>query len=148
MSTKTISAYCRQCDGHHYTDKRLQPLQIAYRVFNGDTCACKVMKYLTRLKNDWGLQIDKAEHVLEIYIEDIQYSPIRALTPLQEGLLTEFISQEPEEVRGALTNILMHMVNCQLAYVPHARHASMRDMLEHNFQIIRDFRCGETTDDN
>lgn len=53
----------KQVGGKHYTDMKIQPLQLAYMVANGDSCFCKVAKYISRTKNTDDFR--KAVDVLE-----------------------------------------------------------------------------------
>jgi hypothetical protein len=52
-----------QIDGKHYTDQKLQPVQLA-EMLGATPEFCKVSKYLTRQKNDKFVNIDKADHCI------------------------------------------------------------------------------------
>jgi len=58
-----MTAWDKQVGGSHYTSMKIQPLQLAYMVANGDSCFCKVAKYIARTKNTDDLQ--KAIDVIE-----------------------------------------------------------------------------------
>lgn len=105
-----MSAFDTQIDGTHYKDKAIQPVQLAYAVFGGDTLACKVSKYLTREKDGWESQIGKAQHCLEMFAEMVPSSPIPPLDLARQLVLEQFVVQEPEPVRAALKDILAYMI--------------------------------------
>ena len=58
-----MTAWDKQVGGSHYTSMKIQPLQLTYMVANGDSCFCKVAKYIARTKNTDDLQ--KAVDVIE-----------------------------------------------------------------------------------
>lgn len=105
-----MSAFDTQVGGDHYKKKAIQPIQLAYAVFGGDTLACKVSKYLTREKEGWEAQIGKAQHCLEMFTEMVPSSPIPPLDLARQLILEQFVVQEPEPVRAALKSILTYMI--------------------------------------
>jgi hypothetical protein len=52
-------------DGTHYTDMKMQPLELAWRI-KATPAFTKVAKYTTRVKDDPIEQMDKAIHCCEI----------------------------------------------------------------------------------
>ncbi len=102
-----MSAFNTQVNGTHYKDKAIQPIQLAYAVFGGDTCACKIAKYLTREKDDWITQIEKAEHVFQMFREiPSTCNPIANQPDYAQVLLLQlFIAQEPEPIHEDLVAI-------------------------------------------
>lgn len=99
-----MSAFDTQVGGTHYKHKRVQPIQLAYAVFGGDTCCCKIAKYLTREKDGWEEQTEKANHIFlllkEIPVTDLNFT--HELSTSQEIVLKTFIEQEPLEIQQAL----------------------------------------------
>lgn len=68
----------KQVGGSHYTKMKLQPLQLAYMVAGGDSCFCKVAKYIGREKNTDDLQkavdvIEKAKSLRKSGVEVTHY---------------------------------------------------------------------------
>ena len=63
-----MSALDTQVGGSHYTDQKLQPIQLTYLL--GQTPAfCKVAKYCSRIKDDMEGQVDKAIHCNQLQAE-------------------------------------------------------------------------------
>ena len=60
-----MAALKRQVNGHHYTDRAMQPIELAYAL-QGTPCFTKVAKYTTRVKDDPVSQLDKAIHCVEL----------------------------------------------------------------------------------
>lgn len=133
-----MSAFDTQVDGNHYKDKAVQPVQLAYAVFGGDTCACKIAKYLTREKDDWGKQIDKAQHVYKMFLEMKDSSPVKELDLAQQILLLQFVQQEPEGVQTDLALILTSLVMHK-----NEEHVPIK-LLMSSFNAIREYYVGDT----
>ena len=62
------SAIKTQVGGNHYKDKFLQPIELSY-ILGATPCFCKLAKYLTRVKGDRLLDLQKAFHVIEMEID-------------------------------------------------------------------------------
>ena len=58
-----MTAWDKQVGGSHYTSMKIQPLQLTYMVANGDSCFCKVAKYICRAKS--ADDVRKAVDVIE-----------------------------------------------------------------------------------
>ncbi|CAL9972367.1 hypothetical protein VPHD281_0056 [Vibrio phage D281] len=140
-----MSPFDKQQGGTHYKDVAIQPIQLGYAVFGGDTCAVKVAKYLTREKDDWSGQIDKAEHILEMFAEAHIHSPIDQLTYAQELILKQFVEQSPEPVREPLMEILTYMVGLAIGI-----HNFAPEAVKSSFDAIRMHYVGkpENQDDS
>lgn len=70
---KELTGLDRQVAGNHYKTLGIQPLELVYRnrgydAFSG-ACYVKVVKYMDRKKDDEVEQLEKAAHVLEIWLE-------------------------------------------------------------------------------
>lgn len=70
-----------QVGGTHYTDLGLQPLAIClankgYEAFSG-ACYTKVLKYTSRIKDDEVEQLEKAAHVLAMWIEEAKEQKLK-----------------------------------------------------------------------
>lgn len=70
---KVPTAFDGQVGGTHYTDLAMQPLELAYvnlgyKAFCG-ACFVKVNKYTTRKKDNEVVQLKKARHILDLWIE-------------------------------------------------------------------------------
>ena len=67
------SPFDRQVGGNHYTDLKIQPLELTYANFGYSglkaSIYTKVNKYMTRNKDDEVQQLKKAAHCLHILIE-------------------------------------------------------------------------------
>jgi hypothetical protein len=68
------SAWDKQEGGSHYKEKGVEPLELTlknkgYEAFAG-ACYCKVSKYTTRDKESEVVDLKKARHVLDIWIEE------------------------------------------------------------------------------
>lgn len=102
-----MAAFDTQVDGNHYKNKRIQPIQLAYLCFGGDTIACKIAKYLTREKDDWAKQCEKAKHcfLLSLEVPDSSVPFSGRFSPQENVILEIFVEQEPEPVREALLEI-------------------------------------------
>lgn len=133
-----MSPFDKQQGGTHYKDVAIQPIQLGYAVFGGDSCAVKVAKYLTREKDGWGIQIDKAEHILEMFAEVHMHSPIDQLTYAQELVLKQFVDQSPEPVREPLMEILTYMVGLAIGI-----HNFAPEAVKGSFDAIRKHYEGE-----
>lgn len=73
-----MTAWDKQVGGSHYTSMKIQPLQLTYMVANGDSCFCKVAKYIARTKNTDDLQkaidvIEKAKTLRKSGVEVTHY---------------------------------------------------------------------------
>lgn len=84
-----MTVWDKQVGGSHYTKMKLQPLQLAYMVAGGDSCFCKVAKYIGREKNTDDLQkaidvIEKAKTLRKTGIE---------LTYYKRKMIGEFADQ-------------------------------------------------------
>ncbi len=68
-----MSALETQVGGTHYTDLKIQPLELTYQNFGytGAKAAIytKVNKYLTRQKDDELEQLKKARHCIDLLIQ-------------------------------------------------------------------------------
>jgi hypothetical protein len=60
-----MSGLGTQCDGNHYTSMKMQPVELAYRLY-GTPCFCKLAKYLTRDKGDKLINLQKARHCITL----------------------------------------------------------------------------------
>lgn len=60
-----MTALDTQVDGTHYTDMKMQPLELSY-ILNASPCFCKLAKYLTRVKGDKLVNLQKAKHCIEL----------------------------------------------------------------------------------
>lgn len=49
---------------------RIQPFKLAYTVANGDAGFCKIVKYITRVKGDRNINLQKALHVVDMLEEE------------------------------------------------------------------------------
>lgn len=133
-----MSAFNKQQGGNHYKNTAVQPLQLGYAVFNGDSCAVKVAKYLTREKEGWAVQIDKAEHILEMFSEVFIHSPIAQLSYAQELIMEQFVAQSPEPVREPLMEILSYMITLAAG-----EHSYSPEVVASSFDAIRSYRLSE-----
>lgn len=133
-----MSAFDKQQGGNHYKNDAIQPIQLGYAVFNGDSCAVKIAKYLTREKEGWAVQIDKAEHILEMFSEVFMHSPIDHLSYAQELIMKQFIDQSPEPVREPLREILTYMVTLAIGV-----HSYAPEAVASSFDAIRSYRLSE-----
>lgn len=61
-----MSAFTTQVGGGHYLVMKVQPFQLAYLVAGGDAAFCKVIKYITRVKGDRNINLQKAIHVVDM----------------------------------------------------------------------------------
>ena len=59
------SALNTQVGGSHYTDQKMQPIELAYKL-NATPAFCKVAKYCSRKKDNMLGQIDKAIHCVAL----------------------------------------------------------------------------------
>lgn len=84
-----------QIDGGHYTSMKMQPIELAYRLY-GTPCFCKLAKYLTRDKGDKLTNLQKARHCITLEQDlskyAIMYFDHLALVSLDEAkkLIDEF----------------------------------------------------------
>lgn len=120
-----------QCDGKHYTDMKLQPVQLA-EMLGATPEFCKVSKYLTRDKNDKFINIDKAEHCLgleeELGVKFWKY-PYNVLVGLKwkyfkssytvHDLIVDFVGQQKGAVfiQGALHKMLIKDYDAARVYI-------------------------------
>jgi hypothetical protein len=63
-----MSGLGNQIDGQHYTAMKMQPVELAYRLY-GTPCFCKLAKYLTRDKGDKLVNLNKAKHCVQLEID-------------------------------------------------------------------------------
>lgn len=84
-----MTAWDKQVGGDHYTKMKLQPLQLAYMVAGGDSCFCKVAKYIGREKSTDDLQ--KAIDVIE-KAKDLRKSGVE-VTHYKRKVIGEFADQ-------------------------------------------------------
>ncbi len=73
-----MTVWDKQVGGSHYTSMKIQPLQLTYMAAEGDSCFCKVAKYITRVKNADDVQravdvIEKAKVLRKQGVEMTQY---------------------------------------------------------------------------
>lgn len=64
-----------QIDGSHYTSMKMQPVELAYKVY-GTPCFCKLAKYLTREKGDKLINLQKALHCIELERDLSQHADV------------------------------------------------------------------------
>ncbi len=62
-----------QVDGNHYTRMKIQPVELAYRLY-GTPCFCKLSKYLTRDKGDKLTNLKKALHCIQLEKDLFKYA--------------------------------------------------------------------------
>ena len=60
-----MSGLGTQIDGGHYTSMKMQPIELAYRLY-GTPCFCKLAKYLTRDKGHKLTNLQKARHCITL----------------------------------------------------------------------------------
>lgn len=99
-----ISGLGSQVGGSHYTDMKLQPLELTYRL--GQTPAfCKVAKYCTRVKEDTLKQLQKARHCITVEVELRDYVKHYGRVGIEEAysLICEFT--EDLTLREVLINM-------------------------------------------
>lgn len=60
-----MSGLGNQIDGTHYTAMKMQPVELAYKLY-ATPCFCKLAKYLTRDKGDKLTNLQKAKHCIEL----------------------------------------------------------------------------------
>jgi hypothetical protein len=70
------TAFESQVGGTHYTSLAIQPLQLTlanmgYEAFKG-ACYTKINKYMIRAKDNEVQQLQKASHIISIWIEEAQ----------------------------------------------------------------------------
>lgn len=75
MKSQQISGLGSQQDGDHYLKMRLQPVQLAYKLY-GTPCFCKLAKYLTRDKGDKLTNLKKALHCIKLEQDLIEYADV------------------------------------------------------------------------
>lgn len=98
-----MTALDKQVDGRHYNTMKVQPVQLAYAIANGDSCACKLFKYTQRKKDDMGVQLEKAIHCVEL---KRQLCPIgHELSASQRFMLDCFVEQAPANQQESLKEI-------------------------------------------
>lgn len=70
-----------QVSGSHYTNMKMQPVELAYRL-GATPCFCKLAKYLTRDKGDKSVNLQKARHcvTLEMDLEQLAVGYCAVLT--------------------------------------------------------------------
>jgi hypothetical protein len=70
-----MSGLGNQIDGQHYTAMKMQPIELAYRLY-GTPCFCKLAKYLTRDKGDKLVNLNKAKHCVQLEMDLKQYANV------------------------------------------------------------------------
>ncbi len=98
-----MKALDKQIDGDHYNKMKVQPVQLAYAIADGDSCACKLFKYTQRDKDDPCLQLEKAIHCVELK-QDLCPRP-HDLSAAQDFMLMAYVEQAPVEHQEALEAI-------------------------------------------
>ncbi len=77
-----------QCDGTHYTAMKMQPVELAYKLY-GTPCFCKLAKYLTRDKGDKLVNLNKAKHCVQLEVDlkeyAFQYTDLLDLVSVDSG---------------------------------------------------------------
>lgn len=68
-----MPALKKQCDGSHYTEMKLQPIELAY-LLGTSPAFCKLAKYITRNKVDSLVDYEKAVHSIELEKELRQHA--------------------------------------------------------------------------
>lgn len=63
-----MSGLGTQVSGTHYTAMKMQPVELAYRLY-GTPCFCKLAKYLTRDKGDKLVNLHKAKHCVQLEMD-------------------------------------------------------------------------------
>lgn len=70
---RDMSGLGNQIDGTHYTAMKMQPIELAYKLY-ATPCFCKLAKYLTRDKGDKLTNLKKARHCIELEKDLRQYA--------------------------------------------------------------------------
>lgn len=86
-----MGVFDKQVGGDHYSRLKIQPLQLAYLVADGDSCFCKVAKYLSRDKDDRQEDVQKAIDVL-IKASELRKSGVE-VTHYKRKMIGEFSDQ-------------------------------------------------------
>lgn len=68
-----MSGLGNQIDGQHYTAMKMQPIELAYKLY-GTPCFCKLAKYLTRDKGDKLVNLNKAKHCVQLEVDLKEYA--------------------------------------------------------------------------
>jgi len=109
VSEPTQNAIDRQVGGSHYTDQKMQPIELAYKL-NATPAFCKVAKYCSRVKDDMNQQIDKAVHCVEL---DKALKDPRSYPKIELSLTLDLIKEftESYSLRYALFNLYIENYN-------------------------------------
>jgi hypothetical protein len=105
----------KQVGGHHYTDMKLQPLMLTYMVAEGDSCFCKVAKYIARAKcyDDLQKAVDVIEKAKELRKAGIE------VTHYRRKVIGDFADQfdQSPKIAAALITFLEARYDASISYV-------------------------------
>lgn len=68
MTEQKTSGLGFQVSGSHYTNMKIQPVELAYRL-GATPCFTKLAKYLTRDKGDKSVNLQKARHCVTLEMD-------------------------------------------------------------------------------
>lgn len=110
-----MTAWDKQVGGNHYTSMKIQPLQLAYMVANGDSCFCKVAKYISRTKNmdDFRKAVDVLEKAKSLRKSGVE------VTHYKRKVIGEFADQfdNAPVIAAVLLTFLDARYNDSIRYV-------------------------------
>lgn len=79
MTEQKTSGLGFQVSGSHYTNMKLQPIDLTYRL-GATPCFCKLAKYLTRDKGDKLVNLQKARHCVTLEMDLKDYADLHYLS--------------------------------------------------------------------
>lgn len=123
-----MSALDTQIQGTHYKNVKIQPIELAY-MLGASPALCKLMKYLSRDKNDKKINLQKAVHCIQLeqelfkkyksYEESAEYALTQSYTPDWINSVNEFSNQftKSEAFSRAIISMYRTDYNSAIAYV-------------------------------
>lgn len=123
-----MSALDTQIQGTHYKNVKIQPIELAYTL-GASPALCKLMKYLSRDKNDKKINLQKAVHCIQLeqelfkkyksYEESAEYALTQSYTPDWINSVNEFSNQftKSEAFSRAIISMYRTDYNSAIAYV-------------------------------